>query len=71
MSLAYRCDLCSGFVSSEADAERERVVAQEQATVSNTATTMTLKLDLGKAHVCDKCFAIGKQKAKQWIVAHI
>jgi len=70
MSLAYKCDLCGDFVSSEADAERERIVAQENATVSNTVTIMTLKLDLGKAHVCDRCFNIGKQKAKDWIIAH-
>jgi hypothetical protein len=70
MSLAYKCDLCSDFVTSEDDAKRERIVAQEQATISNTVTTMTLKLDLGKQHVCDKCFAIGVQKAKDWIIAN-
>jgi hypothetical protein len=71
MSLAYKCDLCSDFVSSEDDAKRERVVAQEQSTISNTVTTMTLKLDLGKQHVCDKCFAIGVKQAKAWIIAHV
>jgi hypothetical protein len=71
MSLAYKCDLCGDFVLSENDAIRERIVAQESATVSNTQTTMTLKLDLGKQHVCDKCFAIGLQKAKAWVQAHL
>jgi len=71
MSLAYRCDLCGDFVSSEAEAKRERIVAQENATVSNTVTVMTLKLDLGKAHVCNKCFNIGLRKAKAWVVAHV
>lgn len=71
MSLAYKCDLCGDFVANENDAMRKRIVAQEQATISNTATTMTLELDLGKPHVCDRCFAIGKKKAKQWIIAHV
>lgn len=71
MSLAYKCDLCNNFVTNESEAQRERVVAQEQATVSNTVTTMTLKLDLGKIHVCNKCFNIGLKKAKAWVQAHI
>ena len=71
MSLAYKCDLCGDFVSGEDDAKRERIVAQEQATISNTVTTMTLRLDLGKQHVCARCYGRGLAMAKAWIVAHI
>jgi len=71
MSLAYKCDLCGDFVASEADAKRERVLAQENTTISNTTTVLTLKLDLGKPHVCDRCFAKGVKKTKEWILANI
>jgi len=65
------CDLCGNFVQSENDAKRERVLASESTAVSNTVTTMTLKLDLGKPNVCDRCFAIGVKKLKIWIETHI
>jgi hypothetical protein len=71
MSLAYKCDLCGDFVSSPDDAKRERNLAQETTVISNTSTVLTLKLDLGKPHICDKCFAIGVQKTKAWILANI
>ena len=71
MSLAYKCDLCGDFVSSEEDAKRQRNLAQESTVISNTSTVLTLKLDLGKQHVCDKCFAIGVKKTKAWVIANI
>ena len=63
MSLAYKCDLCGDFVSSESDADSERILIQDDITISNTDTTMTITLDLGKPHVCDTCFAEGKAEA--------
>ena len=71
MSLAYMCDLCGSFVASENNAKRERTLASESATISNTVTTLTVKLDLGKPNVCDKCFAIGVRKLKAWVTANI
>jgi hypothetical protein len=71
MSQAYKCDLCGDFISLEADAKRQRNLAQEDTTISNTSTVLTLRLDLGKPHVCDKCFAIGIRKTKAWVIANI
>ena len=71
MSIAYKCDLCGDLISSEENAKRQRNLAQESTTISNTVTDLTLKLDLGKQHVCDKCFAIGIKKTKAWVIANI
>ena len=71
MSLAYRCDLCGEFVMSENDAQAERTVASENATISNTVTLLSLNLNLGQNHVCDDCFNIGLQKTKAWVQAHL
>jgi len=71
MSTAYRCDLCGALVSNEEDARRERILASESMKISNTRTDLTLKLDMGKQHVCDKCFVLGIEKIKEWVIKNI
>jgi len=71
MSKAFRCDLCGDCIDNEDDAQHEREVARVSATVSNTVADVYIKLGADVAHVCNGCFTIIKQKAKQWIVANV
>jgi hypothetical protein len=71
MSQAYRCDLCGDCVDDASTAKQEREVARVSASISGTTADVYIKLGADVAHVCDTCFAIIAQKAKQWIVANV
>ena len=71
MSTAFRCDLCSGCVDNEDNAKHEREVARVTATISGTSADLYIKLGADVAHVCNDCFTVIKQKARDWIVANV
>jgi hypothetical protein len=71
MSQAYRCDLCGDCVDDASTANQEREVARESASISGTTADIYIKLGADVAHVCNTCFTIIAQKAKQWIVANV
>jgi hypothetical protein len=71
MSKAFKCDLCNNCIDNEDDSKSEREVARVSASVSDTPADLYIKLGADVAHVCDTCFGIIKQKAKQWIVANV
>ena len=71
MSQAYRCDLCGNCVDDSDNAKKEREVARVSATISGTTADLYITLGADVAHVCNDCFLLIKQKAKQWIVANV
>jgi hypothetical protein len=71
MSKAFKCDLCNNCIDNEDDSKSEREVARVSGNISGTTADLYIKLGAGVAHVCDTCFGIIKQKAKQWIVANV
>ena len=71
MSQSFRCDLCGDCVDSADNAKQEREIARVSASISGTTADVYIKLGADVAHVCDVCFDIIKQKAKQWIEANI
>lgn len=71
MSRAYRCDLCGNCVDNADNAKNEREIARVSGNISGTTADLFIKLGADVAHVCDTCFVIIKQKAKQWIVANV
>ena len=71
MSTAFRCDLCGDCVDNSDNAKSEREVARVTANISGTSADVFIKLGASVAHVCDTCFNIIKQKAKQWIIANV
>lgn len=71
MSQAYRCDLCGDCIDNADDAKQEREIARVSANISGTVADLYITLGADVAHVCDTCFTIIKQKAKQWIIANV
>ena len=71
MSQAYRCDLCGDCVDNADNAKHEREIARVSAAISGTTADVYIALGADVAHVCDTCFDIIKQKAKQWIIANV
>ena len=71
MSRAYKCDLCRACIDNMDDAKNDREVARVSASVSGTIADLYIRLGADVAHVCNDCFVIIKQKAKQWIIANV
>ena len=71
MSKAFKCDLCSDCIDNEDNAQHEREIARVSANISGTVADVYISLGADVAHVCNTCFDIIKQKAKQWIIANI
>jgi len=71
MSTSFRCDLCGDCVDNADNAKHEREIARVSASISGTVADIYISLGADVAHVCDTCFNIIKQKAKQWIIANV
>ena len=71
MSTAFRCDLCGDCVDNADNAKHEREIARVSASISGTVADVYILLGADVAHVCNTCFDIIKQKAKQWIIANV
>jgi len=71
MSQAYKCDLCGDCVDSSDNAQQEREVSRHPKKISGTMTDIYIKMGADVAHVCDNCFELVKEAAKEWVNQHL